>query len=212
MGGDRTGGIEPDADPSPQPSTDVVLQGKLEKDGAVVNGVLDCPTPKPVTGRRPAAPCPHRADSQQVGGFSGGEHEPVAASPVERAGAVLVGCPPNGTTAVTAMTSRHRLDYLEGEDSAQVLVRFGRPKVSRKLCIWQVISATSVSWSKRRMAACRAVAVSGRKAPSCTGLKLLLRGRNGAVSPRCNPIATRGVTELSVLSEIASEREKRPGR
>ena len=83
-----------------------------------------------------------------------------------------------------------------------------RPKVSRKLCIWQLISATNVSCSKRRIAACRAVAVSGRKAPSRAGLKLLLRGRNGAVSPRCNPIATCGVTELSVLSEIASEREK----
>jgi hypothetical protein len=40
------------------------------------------------------------------------------------------------------------------------------------------------------------------------GLKLLLRGRNGAVRPRCSPIATRGVTELSVLSESASERER----
>jgi hypothetical protein len=43
--------VEANADTSPQPSSDVVLQGKLERDGAVVNGVLDCPTPLPVTGR-----------------------------------------------------------------------------------------------------------------------------------------------------------------
>jgi hypothetical protein len=43
--------VEDDADTSPQPSTDILLQGKLEKDGAVVNGVLDSPTTLPVTGR-----------------------------------------------------------------------------------------------------------------------------------------------------------------
>src|SRR6478735_7442380 len=58
------------------------------------------------------------------------------------------------------------------------------------------------------MAAWRTTAASGRKAPSLTGPKPLLRGRNGAVSPRCNPIATRGATELSTLSELASERQK----
>ena len=43
--------IEDNADADPRPSPNVILQGKLEADGAVVNGVLDCPTPQPVTGR-----------------------------------------------------------------------------------------------------------------------------------------------------------------
>jgi len=50
--------------------------------------------PKPVTAGDPRLRVRTAPDSQQVGGFSGGERGPVAASPVERAGAVLVGCPP----------------------------------------------------------------------------------------------------------------------
>ena len=47
---------------------------------------------------------------------------------------------------------------------------------------------------------------SGRNAPSLSGSKPALSGRNGAVSVRCSPIATRGAAELSTLSAIASER------
>ena len=83
-----------------------------------------------------------------------------------------------------------------------------RPKASQKLCIWLVISATSASCLKRRRIAWTNVAASGRKAPSLSGVKLLLKGRNGAVSARCRPIATRGPAEFSTSSAIASERRK----
>ena len=43
--------VEDNADTDPLPSSNILLQGKLERDGAVVNGVLDCPTTQPVSGR-----------------------------------------------------------------------------------------------------------------------------------------------------------------
>ncbi len=48
----------------------------------------------------------------------------------------------------------------------------------------------------------------GRNAPSRTGWKLPLSGRNGAVSVTCSPTATRGETALRTLSGIAAERWK----
>lgn len=43
--------VEANSDADPRPSSDIILSGKLAADGAVVNGVLDCPTSQPVTGR-----------------------------------------------------------------------------------------------------------------------------------------------------------------
>ena len=68
------------------------------------------------------------------------------------------------------------------------------------------ISDTSASCRKRCSNAWPSVAASGRKAPARSGRKPLVTGRNGAVSVRWSPIATRGAAALSVSSEIASER------
>jgi hypothetical protein len=43
--------VEANADASPRPSSDILLEGRLRQDGAVVNGELTSPTTKPVTGR-----------------------------------------------------------------------------------------------------------------------------------------------------------------
>jgi hypothetical protein len=43
--------VEQNADDSPRPSPNVLLEGDLERQGAVVNGVLDSPSTKPVAGR-----------------------------------------------------------------------------------------------------------------------------------------------------------------
>jgi hypothetical protein len=49
---------------------------------------------------------------------------------------------------------------------------------------------------------------SGRKAPSASGAKPFVNGRNGAVSVTCNPIATFRPPALRIVSEIASDRLK----
>jgi hypothetical protein len=43
--------VEANDDTSPLPASDVLLRGKLAVDGAVIGGILDSPTTKPVTGR-----------------------------------------------------------------------------------------------------------------------------------------------------------------
>src|SRR6516164_7990210 len=85
-----------------------------------------------------------------------------------------------------------------------------RPKLSMKDSSWRVISAASTSGSSWRMRARPAIAASGRKAPSRSGLKLLLsgriehteRGRLRAVKARRDH-HRRGGIEASAHDEIA---------
>jgi hypothetical protein len=66
-----------------------------------------------------------------------GEHEPLAASPAERAGAVVVGCPP--MTGVTAMTAAGGKPSLGAVFPEPIVEHFAQRRDNRRACGSHVI-------------------------------------------------------------------------